>query len=72
VCLYEFETIEDVIARLPHFIEEVYDQKRLHSALDYYSPNDFEELLLTQQKPEWNLPDSPNFICPIIVVQSSV
>jgi len=54
VYLYEFETIEDVIARLPYFIEEVYNQKRLHSALDYYSPNDFEELLLMQQKTERN------------------
>jgi len=54
VYLYEFETLEDVIARLPHFIEEVYNQKRLHSALDYCSPNDFEELLLMQQKTERN------------------
>jgi transposase InsO family protein len=54
VYLYEFETIEDVIARLPYFIEQVYNQKRLHSALDYYSPNDFEELLLMHQKSEGN------------------
>ena len=54
VYLYEFETIEDVIARLPYFIDEVYNQKRLHSSLDYYSPNDFEELLLIHQKSEGN------------------
>lgn len=52
VYLYEFETMGDVIARLPYFIEEVYNQKRLHSALNYCSPNDFEELLLMQQKEE--------------------
>ncbi len=52
VYLYEFETMGDVIARLPYFIEEVYNQERLHSALNYCLPNDFEELLLMQQKEE--------------------
>ena len=30
-----------MITKLPYFIEEVYNQKRLHSVLDYRSPNDF-------------------------------
>ena len=30
-----------VITKFPYFTEEVYNQKRLHSVLDYRSPNDF-------------------------------
>ena len=44
VYLWEYRTPADVMERLPNFLEEVYNQKRLHSALGYRSPNDFEEL----------------------------
>ena len=42
VHLANYETYHDVIQRIPHFIEEVYNSKRLHSALGYLPPNEYE------------------------------
>jgi putative transposase len=42
VNLNEYETFEDALRNIWHFIEEVYNKKRLHSALDYRSPDRFE------------------------------
>ena len=52
VYLYEYETLSDVETRLPYFIEQVYNLKRLHSSLGYRSPVWYEELAQEQPNKE--------------------
>jgi transposase InsO family protein len=49
VYLWDYRTLADVESGLPYFIEEVYNRKRLHSALGYRPPNEFEKLLQATQ-----------------------
>ncbi|NMC58111.1 MAG: transposase, partial [Candidatus Methanofastidiosa archaeon] len=42
VYLNEYETFEDAFRNICNFIENVYNHKRLHSALNYRSPVQFE------------------------------
>jgi len=43
VYLWDYQTVEDVKQRIPYFLEEVYNQKRLHSALGYVTPEEYEQ-----------------------------
>jgi transposase InsO family protein len=45
VYLQEYETFAEAEAAIGSFIERVYNEKRLHSALGYRPPSEFEQLL---------------------------
>ena len=51
VQLWEYRTMEDVQKRIPYFIEDVYNQKRLHSSLGYRPPCEFEKMLMSTHNP---------------------
>ena len=52
VYLFEYENLSDVQSRLPYFIEQVYNLKRLHSSIGYLSPVKYEALVQQQQNKE--------------------
>ena len=47
VYLANYETYLDVLENLPTFIEEVYNEKRVHSGIDYLTPSELEERIKT-------------------------
>jgi len=42
--MFEYETYGEVLKRIPYFIEEVYNKKRLHSSLGYMPPEEIENI----------------------------
>ena len=43
VTITDYETFEDAAANIPRFIGEVCNERRLHSAIGYLSPKQYEE-----------------------------
>lgn len=52
VYLWEYRTLEDVLKRVPYFIDQVYNEKRLHSSLGYRPPTEFEAIMIETQNSE--------------------
>lgn len=53
VYLCGYETYEDVVRRIPTFLDEVYNSERIHSSIGYLTPDEFEcEIIRKKMKPE--------------------
>jgi transposase InsO family protein len=50
VYLWEYESFIDVAERIPFFIEEVYNRKRIHSGIKYLPPVEFETILADKKQ----------------------
>lgn len=50
VYLSDYETYEDVLKRVPYFIKDVYNRKRLHSSLGYCPPEEFEQRFVEKRE----------------------
>ncbi len=51
VYLSEYDTLKEARASIKHFLEEVYNRKRLHSAIGYMPPAEFEQSLTATNHP---------------------
>lgn len=49
VYMNEYDTFDDVFVNIKRFIEEVYNEKRLHSSIGYLPPNEYEKEVLNSR-----------------------
>ena len=45
VYLEEYESLEEARSRIGYFIDKLYNRKRLHFALNYKTPVEFEQII---------------------------
>jgi transposase InsO family protein len=50
VYLWEYECFTDVVERIPQFIEQVYNRKRVHSGIQYLPPEEFEAIVQDENR----------------------
>ncbi len=50
VYMFEYDTYREVLERIPYFISQVYNRKRLHSSLGYMPPEEFENINNEKEK----------------------
>ena len=50
VHLKEYESYNDALQNIGQFIEDVYNQERLHSSIGYKPPNEYEKEVLLNAK----------------------
>ena len=51
IYMNDYDTFAEVLSSVEHFIERVYNRKRMHSALGYVPPAEFEAALLLRNQP---------------------
>jgi len=50
ISLWAYESFADVVERIPQFIDEVYNKKRVHSGIRYLPPEEFEAIVQDEQR----------------------
>ena len=48
----DYEDLREAHTSIPRFLEQVYNEKRLHSSLGYLPPAEFERALMAKEKPK--------------------